>query len=328
VTWSGARVFDGRSIQPGLILSGAALWLLAHHLPGFSGSGEFRTLLSAAIIAGYSWASAYELWRGRTEGLLSRWPAILLLFAHGPLFLLRSPLAAVVPSMGDQSPLATAWLTVLSPEALLFTIATAFVLLAMGKERTELGHKKLALIDPLTGLANRRGFIAEADRITRNQVALGRPVAVFIIDLDHFKSINDRFGHAVGDRVLSVFGQTCAGSLRGTDLSGRIGGEEFAVLIADATRDNAFLVAERIRAAFENAGKLIDGEAIFATASIGVAIVQGPTDDISKLMKHADEALYRAKQLGRNRVELAPLAGEETLEPVAEPTVRVARARA
>lgn len=305
VTWTGARVFDGRDPLPGSLAAGASLWILACQLPGFNEATDLRNLLSAGIIAGFSWAASYEFWRGRSESLVSRWPAIVLLFAHGALFLLRTPLTTFLPQRASDKALASAWLTVLSPEALLFTIAIAFILLAMAKERTELRHKTAALVDPLTGLANRRSFLQDAEQVAKRQVTKGRPIAVFLVDLDHFKSINDRFGHAVGDRVLKLFGDVATANLRSTDLVGRLGGEEFAVLLSDATRDNAFIVAERIRAAFETAGGVVDQLAIAATVSIGIAIIQDPSQDLNMLLGQADQALYRAKARGRNRVELA-----------------------
>jgi GGDEF domain-containing protein len=97
------------------------------------------------------------------------------------------------------------WLTVLSFEALLFTISIAFVLLAMAKERTELRHRTAAMVDPLTGIANRRSFMQDAAQLAKRHIADPRPTAVLLIDLDHFKSINDRFGHALGDRALEIF---------------------------------------------------------------------------------------------------------------------------
>jgi diguanylate cyclase (GGDEF)-like protein len=177
----------------------------------------------------------------------------------------------------------------------------------MAKERAELRHRTAAMVDPLTGVANRRAFLEEAERTTRQQIERIRPVAVFLIDLDHFKSVNDRFGHATGDRVLRLFAKVCTENLRATDLVGRLGGEEFAVLLADANRDNAFLVAERIRKAFANAAEVVGEHPLAATISIGVSIMQDPQQDLSALMEEADQALYRAKADGRNRVALAPL---------------------
>ncbi|HEY0438623.1 MAG TPA: GGDEF domain-containing protein [Xanthobacteraceae bacterium] len=309
VTWNGARLFDGRALRPGSLLLGATVWMLAAQFPGFAGDGDLRTLLSAGIIASFSWATAYEFWRGRAESLVSRWPAILLLFGHGSLFLLRTPLSALIGPRSAEGPLNSAWLTVLSAEALLFSIATAFVLLAMAKERTEFRHKTAAMLDPLTGLANRRCFMQEAEKIARRQVAAVRPVAVFLIDCDHFKSVNDRFGHAVGDKVLKLFAQVCGANLRSNDLVGRLGGEEFAVLLADAARDNAFVVAERIRSGFATAALLVDDRPVAATISVGVAIMADPDQDLAALLAQADQALYRAKARGRNRVQLAPMEG-------------------
>ena len=193
------------------------------------------------------------------------------------------------------------------------TIATAFILLAMSKERTELRHKTAAMIDPLTGLLNRRAFLQDAEALMQQQIARDRPIGVLLIDLDHFKSINDRFGHAVGDKVLQIFAKTARTNLRQTDLVGRLGGEEFTVVLADASIDNAYLVADRLRKAFAAAAAVLDGEALYATASIGVSVIVDPRQDLAKLITLADQALYLAKARGRNRVEVAPIevAGEE-----------------
>ena len=122
-------------------------------------------------------------------------------------------------------------MTVLSSEALLLTISIAFILLAMAKERTELRHRTAAMVDPLTGIANRRAFLQDASLLAKRHAANPRPAAVLLIDLDHFKSINDRFGHAVGDRVLEIFADAARKSMRGSDLVGRLGGEEFAAML-------------------------------------------------------------------------------------------------
>ena len=305
VTWNGARVFNGNKALPGSLIAGAALWLLASQWPGFEMSTEMRGQLSAMIIATYAWLTAYEFWRGRSEPLVSRWPAISLFFTHGALFLLRTPLTALVRGKEADSVLSSAWLSVLSLEAFLMTIATAFILLAMSKERTELRHKTAAMIDPLTGLLNRRAFVQDAEALLQQQVARDRPIGVLLVDLDSFKSINDRFGHPVGDKVLQVFAKTARGGLRQTDLVGRLGGEEFIVILADAGHDNAFLVADRLRNAFAVNAAVVDGQALHATMSIGVLVIVDPRQSLAELMKLADQALYLAKARGRNRVEVA-----------------------
>ena len=203
VTWTGARVFDGRPAEPVYLVTGAVLWLLICRLPVLD-DAEARSLIATGIIAAYTWLTAYEFWRGRSEPLVSRWPAIFMLFAHGSLFLLRTPLVTVLPWSATNR-VGSVWLTVLSFEALLFTISIAFILLAMAKERTELRHRTAAMVDPLTGIANRRSFMQDAAQLAKRHIANPRPTAVLLIDLDHFKSINDRFGHALGDRTLEIF---------------------------------------------------------------------------------------------------------------------------
>jgi diguanylate cyclase (GGDEF)-like protein len=307
VTWTGARVFDGREVQPVYLLGGAVVWLLACRLPLFQESMDARVLLSSGLITAYTWATAYEFWRGRSEPLVSRWPAIFLLFAHGALFLLRTPLSQVLPWSPTNQVFNSVWLSVLSFEALLFTIAIAFILLAMAKERTELRHKTAALVDPLTGIANRRAFLEGAAVLTKRPGGAVRPAAILLADLDHFKSINDRFGHAVGDHVLQVFAETASAALRPFDLIGRLGGEEFAIVLFDSGRDNGLAVAERIRKSFAEAADDIDGRPVGGTVSIGMAICDDGLTDVAALLAHADEALYCAKERGRNRVEVASL---------------------
>jgi diguanylate cyclase (GGDEF)-like protein len=291
VTWSGARVFDGRPPEPMYLVGGAVLWLLVSRTSFFASSMEAKALLSSGIITAYTWATAYEFWRGRGEPLVSRWPAIFLLFAHGALFLLRTPLSQVLPWSASNQVFESVWLTVLSFEALLFTIAIAFILLAMAKERTELRHKTAALVDPLTGIANRRAFLEEVTALAQRQGQQMRPVAVLLADLDHFKSINDRFGHATGDHVLRVFAEVANAQLRSCDLIGRLGGEEFAIVLYDMNRESGLEVAESIRLCFEDAAGEIDGRPIGGTVSMGMVIAESGALDIPALLAQADEAL-------------------------------------
>ena len=307
-TWTGARVFDDRKPLPILLFGGAALWLVLSHVPSIASSWDVRVLLSSGIITAYTWATAWEFWRGRGEPLVSRWPAIFMLFAHGSLYLLRTPFGAMLPwSPNGNVVFQSVWLTVLSFEALLFTISIAFILLAMAKERTEHRHKTAALIDPLTGISNRRAFLQDSETQLRRQATDPQPVAVMLLDLDNFKSINDRFGHAVGDRVLQLFANVAGGCMRRADLFGRLGGEEFAALLIDATRERALAVAEDIRRSFARESHEIDGRPVVGTVSIGIVISYDAVLDVSALLAQADHALYRAKDNGRNRVEIASI---------------------
>jgi diguanylate cyclase (GGDEF)-like protein len=307
ITWTGARVFDGRPVEPVYLVTGAVLWLLICRLPVLAEAIQTRALIAAGIVTAYTWLTAYEFWRGRSEPLVSRWPAIFLLFAHGALFLLRTPLAVLLPWAPSNKVFGSVWLTVLSFEALLFTISIAFILLAMAKERTELRHRTAALVDPLTGIANRRSFLQDAGQLAKRYSGNPRPTAVLLVDLDHFKSVNDRFGHAVGDRVLEIFSETARKSVRSSDLLGRLGGEEFAAVLYDTSRDKAVAVAERIRESFASAAKEVNGRPVGATVSIGLAYCQEAALDVVEMLAQSDQALYFAKEHGRNRVEVASL---------------------
>jgi diguanylate cyclase (GGDEF)-like protein len=197
------------------------------------------------------------------------------------------------------------WLTVLSSEALLFTISIAFILMAMAKERAAYVHKAAAMIDPLTGLWNRRGLLTENERFFPASGKRAQEAAVLLIDLDNFKSINDRFGHAFGDRVLQIFAAAARSAVRGSDFVGRLGGEEFAVVLYGLASERALVVAERIRDAFAEQAEVIEGQTVGATVSIGLAIYDGSTIGFTELLWRADRALYRAKEAGRNRVVTA-----------------------
>jgi diguanylate cyclase (GGDEF)-like protein len=306
VTWTGARVFDGRPVRPMCLVAGSVLWLIVAHLPALDAL-DLRFLVASGIVTTYTWLTAYEFWRGRSEPLVSRWPAIFMLFAHGALFLLRTPLFAILPWSTASEVVGSVWLTVLSFEALLFIIAIAFILLAMAKERTEYRHKTAAMIDPLTGIANRRSFLQDGAVLAKRHAASLRPAAVLLIDLDHFKSINDRFGHAIGDRVLQVFAETAKATMRSTDVVGRLGGEEFAAVLYDAGQDKALAQAERIRATFAETASEVDGRPVAATLSIGIALNEDQPLDLPTLLAQADQALYYAKERGRNRIEVATL---------------------
>jgi diguanylate cyclase (GGDEF)-like protein len=182
----------------------------------------------------------------------------------------------------------------------LYIITFAFLMLSMVKERGELRHKTAALIDSLTGLANRRAFLANADELIA-RARESEAMTVMIADLDRFKNVNDRFGHAIGDRVLQLFADTVLRTSRATDLSGRLGGEEFAFLMPSTNLPDAARIAERVRLRFAEVARTVGGHTVGATVSIGVAIATAPAQ-LADLMAAADRALYRAKSDGRNRV--------------------------
>jgi diguanylate cyclase (GGDEF)-like protein len=328
VTWTGARVFDNRVPLPAYLLAGPLLWFFVSRVPYFAVTLELRVLLSCGIIAAYTWLTAYEFWRGRSEPLVSRWPAIFMLFAHGSLFLLRTPLAGMLPWLPTGQVVQSVWLIVMTFEALLFTISIAFILLAMAKERSEYRLRTVAMVDSLTGIANRRAFLQDGAELARRHAANPCPAAVLLIDLDHFKSINDRFGHAIGDRVLQIFARTAQENIKTPDLIGRLGGEEFAVVFYDIGQERAAARAELIRTAFAEAADEVDGYPVAATLSIGMVFCRSAVLDVPDLLIQADEALYDAKERGRNRVEIASLdLIQKRRDSLAERMAAVAAAR-
>ncbi|TDM68056.1 GGDEF domain-containing protein, partial [Lactobacillus crispatus] len=145
-----------------------------------------------------------------------------------------------------------------------------FVIFMMVNDRTVRAHKAAASIDPLTGLLNRRGFSEATARMIEREAKAGRPVTVMIFDIDHFKSINDRFGHPAGDEVLKLFSAVMNANLRITDLIGRIGGEEFAAMLP-CSMEETLVAADRVREAFQNCGIEVDDAPVATTVSIGVA---------------------------------------------------------
>jgi diguanylate cyclase (GGDEF)-like protein len=304
LTWCGARVFDRRTPEPAVALIGIAVWVLACRLQAFTATPELRVLIGSAIVTAYTWATAYEFWRGRDEALVSRWPAIFMLFAHGALFLLRTPLGATAHLASDSGLAKSGWLELLSLEGLLFTISIAFILLAMAKERTEYRHRTAARTDALTGIANRRGFL-EQIALARRAAAGTQPTAVLLFDLDRFKSINDRYGHAVGDRTLQIFADVAKVHIGEAGMVGRWGGDEFVAVLTNTSREIAATVAERIQAALEKAAADIDGRLVGATVSTGMAFSSEDAFELPAMLLQADQALYRAKAEGRNRLAIA-----------------------
>jgi len=141
---------------------------------------------------------------------------------------------------------------------------------------------------------------------------------VLMFDLDHFKGINDRFGHSVGDRALQVFAETASMKLRATDIIGRLGGEEFAAVLPATSLVSAGVAAERVRCAFEAAAVEIDGLPVKGTVSIGAAAATNPNSDIDALLVQADKALYAAKAGGRNRVALSASTEKVASRPAEE----------
>ncbi|WP_254058503.1 GGDEF domain-containing protein [Dyella sp. S184] len=169
-------------------------------------------------------------------------------------------------------------------------------------KRSQLRFMKLARRDGLTGIYNRQHFVNEAELQLHYCRKSSREACLVLIDLDHFKVINDTHGHAVGDRVLRRAVEACKAHLRSTDIFGRLGGEEFGILLPECSLDQAIARAEQIRVAIATAAAGEDAPGVPISASFGVSSSVHSGYELRDLLMHADEALYRAKREGRNRV--------------------------
>jgi diguanylate cyclase (GGDEF)-like protein len=321
MVWNASRVFHGRKPNlPGLVL-GAIAWIAAVMTLAPEASA-LRMTIGAAIVAIYGALTATELWSDRRRTLQRRWPAVAVPVLHG--FVLMLPiLLGDLLHPHDHAFTGSIWVTVFAIELVLYAVGTVFLIFMLVAERTVTAHKTAASMDPLTGMFNRRGFAEATSRMIEREANAGRPATVLIFDIDHFKSINDRFGHPAGDEILKLFAAVVINTLRITDLSGRIGGEEFAALLP-CSLEEAVIAAERVREAFANSGIVDESGPVETTVSIGVA--GGPAGtELEVLLAAADTALYQAKRGGRNRVEAAeelPL----SLENWRRKTAGVARA--
>ncbi|MCX7176305.1 MAG: GGDEF domain-containing protein [Proteobacteria bacterium] len=186
------------------------------------------------------------------------------------------------------------------------TLLMAVGLILMANDRLKEALQYLAGHDTLTGAFARRAFIDLAEREQARGRRSGQPMVLLMVDLDHFKTVNDSHGHQVGDLVLQRFAGIAQACLRRQDIFGRYGGEEFMVMLPDTSRDTALMVAERICATVAKTPVIIEGQdsSIRITVSIGVAVGDYKTG-LDRLIGLADEAMYRAKAAGRNRVEYA-----------------------
>lgn len=301
ILWSGARKFEGKNTSPLLALLGAALWIAACSIGPIYARPEARAAVIAAIAIAYTLLAISELWRGRDDGGW-RWPIVLLLLGHAASVPMHIPLAG---AWWHPDPSEVNLLTFMIFEGAFVTICSAYLFGGLAKDRIAASYRHAALTDPLTGVANRRSFFETGERLLRRAGRAGQRTALLMLDLDRFKSINDRFGHQTGDAVLAAFCRLAAAQMRPADLFGRLGGEEFAMLLPDTDEQDALRLAERLRSAFAAASHVVARHAVAATVSIGVAISDGANADLDALLQAADEALYRAKIAGRNCVKCA-----------------------
>ena len=208
---------------------------------------------------------------------------------------------------------------------LLVLLAAAIAYWAYRIKRMEHVLRRQAEVDSLTGVASRQHFMEQAEILLRRHKADGLPVALVMFDLDHFKDVNDRYGHAIGDWVLKRAASACSHACRREDLIGRLGGEEFAMLLCGIPADGAARVAEACRAAISGIDSGETGYAVQPAASFGISLSARSGYDLTALLSHADKALYRAKNAGRNCVRMhGEDDGPEHPEHGGRPSLRLA----
>ncbi len=171
-------------------------------------------------------------------------------------------------------------------------------------KKTEDELLRLAATDPLTGAFNRREFTSLADQESQRANRYNRPLAIMMLDLDHFKKLNDTYGHAAGDKALQRFTTLCCNALRTVDIFGRWGGEEFVTLLPETDAEGAVIIAERLRKLVSQSILVYNDQKISLTASIGIAQYRSGEVTVEGPLSRADSAVYDAKKAGRNRISV------------------------
>lgn len=301
LAWSALRRFEGQVAPAWLVLAGGVVWLIACTFPVFYASLGQRMALNAAISAAYSFAAAYELLRGRRDVLSARRALAVACLCHGFFVIGRGVYVLFIDAPANlfqASPIQA----LLMAEPVVMIVAIAVLGVGLVREEAETSLRRSADTDALTGVLNRGAFFAGAEEMIRVARRDRRPMALLLFDLDHFKAINDRYGHLMGDLVLGAFTRAVSNVVRATDRVGRIGGEEFAVLVSGIEAATATAIAERIRFDFSQTGVSHEGKVLTATVSAGIAVARGGAIDLKAMVAEADRALYDAKRAGRDRV--------------------------
>jgi diguanylate cyclase (GGDEF)-like protein len=292
---AGRRVWR-RYLVPALaaaIVVFVSAWLLDKPAPE-------RIAITSVVMGSFFVAGAAALGRGWSAGTMLRRYLVVVMLVLALAVVARGLLSLALPEgWGWVSP---ALIQGVGIAALyLMMLSNAFGYLLLAHERLDGELARLEVLDALTEVPNRRGFYQALTPWIALARRPGLPTAMIILNLDHFKRINDDYGHAVGDMVLVAMVDVCKKQLRDSDLMGRLGGGEFAIQLPRTTQDDAMMVAERIRNAIALLPVKAEKAVINMTASLGVTTIRADDSAVS-LFKRADEALREAKASGRNRV--------------------------
>ncbi|QOY94408.1 GGDEF domain-containing protein [Massilia sp. UMI-21] len=292
-------IFFGFARWQRVLLPVSALALAIVLAAGSAGAKvAYLTALVAGVVALFAAAMAWILLRPtRRASLLQRIIGVNdAVFAVSVALWAASCLSSEDP-LGPRAVQESAYLA-----GYLLMIVNGFGFLLLCKEKDDAEMVRLATVDCLTGLPNRHAFLERAEHARQAALRQRQPLALAMMDLDHFKQINDRFGHATGDEALRVFARTVRETLRAHETIGRLGGEEFAMVLPGADLAAALAAAERLRQAVRHATVITSGTPYTMTVSIGVVVLD-PNETLGMALARADHALYAAKSGGRDRVE-------------------------
>lgn len=301
-----ARTYAGRKSWPQAYPACALLIVLglSSYWIWWQPDPRLRIALACGVSGSLILLSAAAMFRPGLKLPPARYLFTLACGGHG-MFLLASSLTLLLgkPHLPDpERTWAVAQFVMLESIVVLVMRAFGVLMLVNAHITAELRH--FAEHDPLTNVFNRRTFMQLLDKTAKLMQRMDSPLSLLAIDLDHFKRINDSWGHSSGDQALRHFVQVASEHLRSDHVMGRMGGEEFLIILPNTSRDNAARVAERLRAEVEARPVAGTQEPIALTISIGVTAID-PHESQEAVLQRADQAMYRAKAKGRNRVELA-----------------------
>ena len=299
--------YQHRAVPPLLWRAATPLSILIFALAGWHGSDALVTVARSLLYVAATLGIAWMIWRiqdqpkTRIQYLMA---ALYAMLAGG--YLLRLYAALHMPETMPAPLTPTPFQTMMFIPGFSVIILSTFCMLLLHKQRADQKNLLLAMTDPLTGAYNRRAFIEMGERVLAHAARTKVQASMLMIDIDHFKAINDRHGHLSGDEVLKAMAATVQTCLRKEDLLMRYGGEEFCVLLPATGSDGALVLAERIRADVARQPVRVKDDDISITISIGVATLGALAGaDLGVLFAGSDKALYAAKNAGRNRVECA-----------------------
>jgi diguanylate cyclase (GGDEF)-like protein len=298
--WCGLRVFDQRPLPKSALLP-PLIWALG--LPFAYPSYALRQIDYNLAIGTMTLLIGVDLWRSSSRELSPRLCiAVICLFETVVSYSQAIAIFSLRDEIG-QGPL-RGWLTFAPFQSAVAMVAIVVLGILMIGERSERRLRDLAMNDQLTGVLNRRGFFEACAARLGKLSGKSCEIAIALFDIDFFKAINDKHGHPAGDKVIAEFARRGVQAIRQGDIFGRIGGEEFALLLPDTSINDARLVVDRVRAAFGDAPILHDNLEIMATASAGISIANARGMVLDRLMSAADSALYAAKKAGRDRTSI------------------------